>query len=335
MLTIVQQPDAHTGAFGRNKLTVTTDDTSVKYIKIELYVSGVLSGVQLLPVFNATVMTDLRNLYSAILFRHNNIILDVTSTQTLLNRVSVARHSIQVGHRILEDQSGGHEVVFNKQVYKSVTVPSLSVTTLPLIPNKKGKKVRQAFKGQKIPVSVYTNNTDNKVVLLNNVNVGSFLGPIRFRQGWFTDPGTKTVNELKIQGATTEPVTYITDQNCTERSVVLYWLNEFGGWEWYAFNDSRSALKSNKTNYTVYGQDGIDTEILQYVGGTILEKRLYGRPVNADSVGYLRSLIQASIVFDEQGERVRVLDTNLVYDDEGLFEPEITIEYLEQKTITF
>jgi hypothetical protein len=125
------------------------------------------------------------------------------------------------------------------------------------------------------------------------------------------------------------------DYRCYPRSKTLYFLNTYGGWEWYNTIDWERTERSSKDQYTRYADSTGRVAIWTSVDESIEEYTLYGRPGVGPDLVYLRDLIRSPIVLDENGTRIRVLDTNTLSDVQGILEPEITIQYLRENTITF
>ena len=125
------------------------------------------------------------------------------------------------------------------------------------------------------------------------------------------------------------------DPKCYPRSLTLYFLNQYGGWDWYNVIDYEELTKADKAQHSRYSDMYGGKEIYQHVSEKKKELKCYGRAGIAERLAYIEGLVTSPFVFDQDGNRVRVLDNNILTDADGMLEPEFTIQYLEENTINF
>lgn len=352
-LTIEQQPSIHTGAFGRNVIRVSTDSGEVKRIKYELVYDSNVIATQFSPIFaylgeitlgDPQGIFNISGLYSSFLPYYNNPIKGLTANFTQIDAV---HHQKLITDKIDEVGADG-TTSLNRRIYKAVDT-KYGISTfwnaggtqrfLAYNRSKDNKVVRHAFQGQHIPIAYYNANTTTGLYIqITNADGTSNLGLTNINQFYrVANWKVNTVHEYNVISVGNSQVNLelIVDNNKYKRTKTLYFLNRFGGWEWYNFLDYDKVIRSNKSQYTKYINHQGDTDIQQIINGVVDEYKLYGRPLNGDYLYYLEDLITSPIVLDEQGERVRVLNNNIDVDGDDIFEPEITIQYIKEDTITY
>lgn len=354
-ITIEKQSEDRTGAFGRNVIVASTDDGNLKRFKYELERNDVVVSAQYAPIFayqGEVTLGDPRGifqvsgLYSSLLGSYNNPIKDVSGNFT---QIDAFNHQKTIKDRIIEDKDGGAEWTRNRVVFKAVDVKfrdewSLDgdIETLhytPFLLNKNNRAIREAFSGQYIPFSYYTDydNTGKYIQIVNadgTSNIGLSNIPQKFRVATFRVDTNHSYNEIKISDSNTV-LELIVDFTEYDRPKSLYFLNKNGGWEWYNFIDYEATQRVDKNQLTKYINHEGDEEIQQQINNSEIELKLYGKQVNYESIFYLKDLLTSPIVLDENGDRVRVLNNNFQYVGEGLVEPELTIRYLKEDVINY
>lgn len=347
-ITINNQPATQTGAFGKNIIQATSNDLEVKSLKYELYIAGDLQGSQYTPLFNYPVtgrqaVINLSGLYSSVLSSYNNPIQGVSSN---FEEIDADEHQKLIFDNLKEVGSTGQEGLA-RTIYKAVNTKfnvndywNTSGSERFLAYSRKNNEIKRvAFDGEYIPISYYNANTETglqiqKTTTKGTTNLGLTNANNIYRVCVWKVNSSEDHNVIGINNSTVNLQLSI-DRTKYERTKTLYFLNEYGGWEWYDFIDYEVTNKSDITQLTkYYGIEG-DLKIQQLSNDSIKQLKLYGRPATSDYVDHLRYLITSPVVLDENGDEVRVLDSSITYEAEGIIDPEITIQYLQEKTIKY
>lgn len=350
-ITIHSQPPLHTGAFGKNIHQLSTSNGDIKQLRYELLATdgSTLLGTQFSPLFNYPIgrrsIINTGGLYSSLFPSYTNPILGFTN---MFHEINPTNHFRQVINRFTE-VNGTSISSTSINLYKAVNVNfnvagfwNTSGTEKFLAYTRLNNRIRRfAVDGQYIPIVYYTNQlttdtlfhagTVNKLMGFTSINLHHYrsliwratstlpFGTIRLASNTLTYPSL----ELSI------------DRNLYSRSKILYFLNDFGGWEWYNFIDYESVNRGDKTQILRHINIDGDLGIGQLSNDSVRRFKLFGRPATRDFTFHLKDLVTSPIVLDENGIEVRVLDDNIMYDGLGLIEPTVTIEYIREKTIKF
>jgi len=191
---------------------------------------------------------------------------------------------------------------------------------------------RHVFKNQIIPISFYTIDTYRNATL-NGSTIATMSNSNGFGVTSYKENSNQDYNTLEIQGSD-EQLIYTLDSKSYPRAKTLYFLNNYGGWEWYNFIDYEEEERATKEIYTVYADDEDTLDIFQQTESNFTQYKLTGVPLIDTHMGYIKYLITSPIVLDENGLRVKVIDRNVLTNSEGLLEPNITIQYIDKNNIT-
>lgn len=349
-LTIIDQPPLYTGAFSNNMIKADTDDNTISQLKYELEVDGNVLGEQFIPVYgvynNGTITNiqsniDVRGLYMSMVSSYDNPV----SISSNFEEINASSHQQKIKDVITEyDDPVGDYIEIDRYVFKSVDVKwgtewDGSKNYIPLQRDKNNKIIRKAFNGMKIPVSFYTQNTGITYSIdLENNGSSVFLGttslPNQYRLATFVLNTTKINNKIKV-GLSNTDIDIIVDFNTYKNKKVLYFLNRWGGWDWFCANHYETREIVNKSQYSKYESVDNDLSVMQLIDGSVIEQRLYGSLMNNEAYEYLKDMVKSPIVLDENGERIRVIDNNFRYDFRDLVEAQFTIQYIKKENINY
>jgi hypothetical protein len=128
---------------------------------------------------------------------------------------------------------------------------------------------------------------------------------------------------------------YVTiDAKCYPNAKTLYFLNKYGGYDFYDFLDVTEEQESEKVDYEFKPTMISDTQKATYINKTFKKYRCIGRPSPRRTAEYIGGLIYSPEVYDEDGTQVRVSNQSIqTYGEEII--PEITIEYNNERCINF
>lgn len=349
-ITVVSQPGEYTGAFADSKWVVTTSIGTVKSIRCDIFTGGTTLATQYSPTFGAsnTAYFDLKHIYGALVSGHNNIFddLPVSGFQEQDNDEHHRTLGIQFSEvgTLNPPQSAG-TIKFAKSVstrfgddWRDSTD---SRATLIYIRHEGTNTARRkAYPGQWIPISAYAIENQPPLVTKVTGGVGEVIGGLDvgafWRNAMWKETSQSNVQKIGIELAQSAlKLEYTKIQECYERPKILYFLNRFGGWEWYCFIDYEKTVKSPKTHHTVFSGLGGDKDIYTAMFNMVEEYKLLGVPATREYVEYLAEIIYSPVVYDETGKRVRVMDESIDFDFSELVQPEIRIQYIEQEIIRF
>lgn len=350
-LTIISHPAVETGAFGKNIIKVETDDPTVKRIKYEMQQGGQTIATQYVPVFaymgevtlgDPLGIISTSGLYSSLLPNFTNFIKDHTGS---FSQPDMFRHVQTITDKITEDIIGGVSTIITRRVFKATDVKFGTKWTtgtdryVPYIMDRNGKVMREVFPDQLLPFCYYNNNTATGLyVQITNAGGTSNLGLTnrlqKLRCGVWKVNTIYDHNIISISNGSVALNIYV-DRVKYKNPFTLYWLNKFGGWEWFNFIDYTITNKVEKTQAIKYVDHEGTAEVNQMINKANLEMRLYGKNINHENLYYLEDLVQSPIVLDENGERVRLIDNTFQSVGRGLIEPQFTIKYMDSDVIKF
>jgi hypothetical protein len=342
-LSIISQPAEYISAFGKNTIKVSTTNEDILRFIIQVKDNSDNILIQkYITAFDGAGTFAMKNTLSAVLYAYNALITTLsnggTSVRTVTNHSQIVKFVIK---GLLLDGTtpvGEDTTITNRKLHKAVNngfgVDWTTGTNFFPYESVNGEIIRYAFKNQYIPICLYTTEA-SRAISLN----GSALATLTLTGGFgcllYKDNSSQVVNTITSAGTTSNTFKYILDNKCYQRSKTLYFINEYGGWDWYNFIDYETTQVADKYQYTVYANEEGDLNIYQPVENSIKEMKLYGRPGTSDYVKYLKALVNSPVVLDENGTRVRVLNNQLILEGDGIIEPEVTIQYLEENTIKY
>ena len=205
----------------------------------------------------------------------------------------------------------------------------------------KTDETRLVLPNQIIPISVYA--TQDVGVYFNEISPATKIGTIIIENGFgfgCYNIGTTdktiilTLDDIPLPGYANK-LKLVQYKSYNKRPKILYFLNKSGAWDWMIFSDFvRETRSDNKSSYDIYLNDYNDKGIYESNDGEIVRLKLFAPAYHPSFNSNIESLITSNIVYDENNERVRLLDTNYRVD-----QPEetqtITIEYISKNTINF
>jgi hypothetical protein len=332
-ITILKDPGAQLAAFADNTYFLQSNVAGVRTIDAEIQFTGDPLKTLTALAFDGKARINIRGTLSSVMTKYNSPIQNGLTPDQF---IQLPNEEMRKDVNIRFNDGTGPTSFIEARTYKAVDTQFLLkwAGTAPDAWLINDGKTRIALAGQLIPVSVYTAGPAYNV-RVNNVVKGSLLaapGTDFFMQGVWKEQSTADFNRI---GEVPYYIDYITDRTCYPRAKTLYFLNEFGGWEWFNFIDFEESEQAEKQQYSVYSGMDYASEIHQHVEQSATKLRLYGRTDTAENLGYLRYLVSSPVVVDETGARVRLLETEIDLDKQGLIEPRVTIQYLEKKVINF
>lgn len=348
-ITIISQPPEYTGAYGKNRIKANTLNVGISQFRYEIEKDGdVLSNqfIPIYPIYVNSIITflssniDVKGLYMSSLPLYDNPIL----TPSTFTEIDAQNHQAKITDVLLEDEPSGDYVEIERNIFKAVDVKygvewDINKNYIPLEKDKNGKIIRKVFNNMKIPVSYYTFNkaTSYNISLTNGAGT-SVLGATNLENNYRL--ATFTLNTNYINNYISLPLSnanihLVLDEKGCRNKKILYFINKYGGWDWFCANDFESREITDKSQYTKYKDVEGDVEVLQLVDGYVIEQRLYGQLMDTNSYEYLKDMINSPIIIDDKGERVRLIDTQFRYNFRDLIEPIFTIQYLKKETINY
>jgi hypothetical protein len=195
------------------------------------------------------------------------------------------------------------------------------------------------LKGSKLPVSFLTDdlvNTHSIIIdgatALSDVVAGNMmLGMIA------TDSLSGRVPvyvHIATAGIVSETLYVTIDEKCYPNAKTFYFLNKYGGYDWYDFLDITEEQESEKMDYEYKPTMITDPQKASYIKRTFKKYRCIGRPAPRRTAEYIGGLIYSPEVYDEDGVQVRVTNQSTqTYGEEII--PEITIEFNNERCINF
>lgn len=342
MITILEEPFDYTGTHGRNILTVQSDNTDVNRYLLKVMHNGNIVGQQYITAYDNIAIFVLRGVLSSVLKDH----MELFTSLAIGNATSrpVTNHSKLVDLVVegIDDEgqfiTGETITREDLRIIKAVNTNYYELWSTnydAYLAYDDTIKIRHCFKNQYIPITFYSKQL-NRSVLINGNSIGSFPTTNGYAVALYRENMPNQVNTLSIGGSVyPDEFQIIVDDKCYPRTKTLYFLNKFGGWEWYNFIDYEVTERADKSQHTVYKNPYGDRDIYQYIDSSIKELKLWGREGVSDYITYLKEIVNSPIIYDELGNRVRVVDDNIMIDAQGIIQPEITIRYIQDYTINY
>lgn len=317
------------------EVKVTGDHISL--IEIEVKIGATTMSKVLSPLLATdTAFFNLRQTLTSLLFEYNEI-TSTPSKQNQLINITVTEVLTKTG---TPDTTTFSNIIIYKAIDINLDYWESGLTNFVAI-SKESLVDRYIISGQDIYIAFYTGDNDNSIWDINNyeeLETGISL---------YNDFGCSSKLSLTKKP---EPIllgawdgdksgTNMVRINIIEkkypRKKMLYWLNEFGGWDFYPFVDYEETEKTNKNQYTKFSNMFGNTEVYQYIENKHRRLKLYGLPGVTEKIGFLKGLLNSPIVLDEDNKKVRVISDRIKWDQSGIIEPEINIEYIDEQVINF
>lgn len=339
-MTIDIQPDNRIAAFGKNLIKVSHDSPGVvRYLLKVRDTSENVLATQYVTAFEGTGTFVLKGILSS-LFPNSYIPFANVGIDSFIALTVAGNHSLNVNFDIAPLNRLGEPVENSTQLtgftlYRAVDVnfPQWETSGF-FIPFINTNCIRVVRSGGLILFPYYSEETGTVSLNLNGVNRASTITERGYTCFAYRDGSPQEVNVVKMSGGDEELI-YVIDNKDYERAKTLYFMNRYGGWEWFDFIDYERIVKADKAQYTRYENEEGDLGIHQQINHSFNEYKLWGREVSPDHIEYLGDIVNSPIVFDDTGKRVRVLDDNILTNAGGILQPELTISYLEEKVINF
>ncbi len=346
-ISILQNLPLIVPAFGDNVLVLATTNPNVRMIRHELIINDVVVVTTFAPVNGGVADLHLGPAYRSVLDYFNNPVSDLGVS---FHNPGTNKHNLFITDRVTEvidivDEEFGETDNYTRRIVKATHMKP-HVENQPAYfcnhVDDDGFINRYVFYGQKIPLMILTSSEMNYGINLETL-AGAHISTF----------GTITVNErmgqgmkrfypdangylLSIDGTTSNKMRLIVDPKCYPRTQTIYWLNRYGGWDWFNAIDYEEIHKTEKHHSIRHREGGRTVEIYELTKGNIKEMKLFGRELNSKYYKYLKDIVSSPIAFDEDGNRIRIMDTNVdVVREEMMLAPEIRIEYLKENSITY
>lgn len=348
-LILLDGPENYTAAFGINKINIETDDSNVTQLNYNLKISGTSLSDQYIPVYavysggivdSLESIIDVKALYSSVLSSYDNIL----NTTSNFEELDMSNHQAYIEDYIEEDIDSGDTMSINRYIFKAVELNnpskwSSSRNYIPIQEDDNGDVYRKVYNGIKIPICQYTENVGaySDVRLIESTGttvIGQLKAGKNYRCAmWVVNTDEKLV-QINVNNSSPS-IKLIVDNKPYKYKKVLYFLNRYGGWDWFFANHYETREITSKKQYTKYENIEGELEVLQLTQGTIIEQKLYTDPLNSDAYEYLKDMINSPIILDDKGVRVRIIDNTISYNFKGLIDPVFTIQYIEKENIIY
>jgi hypothetical protein len=248
---------------------------------------------------------------------------------SLSERYQNAAYAATVG--ATANLNSGNDVM----VYKSADI------TDKLIATGSEKELSNAFdelvirQGQEIPVCFFTSATGATYKLINGTQTKTIKDTTGSVLRWITpQAGSLTLKDNAESETLAEIINISLDSRCYHNALTLYFLNRYGGFDPYDFLSVDEEQEADKIKYHNREEQDEEPDIGTYTHRTWKRALLTGRPGARSQLQYLRDLVNATEVYDEDGNKVYVLSKVIrMYGDEVT--PEITIEYKDDRCIKY
>ena len=192
----------------------------------------------------------------------------------------------------------------------------------------------------KLPVCFITDNlVDTHTILIEGATAIADVCAGRVMLGMVDVSAMSGRNSVAVHIATggtyTSETLYVNiDDKCYHNAKTFYFLNRYGGYDWWDFLTVEEEQQSEKIPYARKATLLSDPQKMDYIKSTHKRMRCLGRAAPRRMGEYIRDLIASPEVFDEDGTAVRVVADNVqTYGDEIV--PEITVEYSNERCIKF
>jgi len=325
-------------AFNNIPVEVVVDDQDNSLVKAEVYHNNNLVNTVFSPILlkdgSFKSFFNLRQTLTSLLFDYK----EITSTPTNQNKL------IDIIISEVQDSGTPDTTTFsNIIIYKAIDINLDywgSGSTNFIAISKEDLVDRYIISGQDIYIAFYTSTGVNSIYDYGNSEV------VESGISLYNDFGcssklslTKKPETILLGIGDDKSDTNMVRINMIEkkypRKKMLYWLNEFGGWDFYPFVDYEETEKTNKNQYTKFSDIYGNTEVYQYIENKHRRLKLYGLPGVTEKIGFLKGLLNSPIVLDEDNKKVRVISDRIKWDQSGIIEPEINIEYIDEQVINF
>jgi hypothetical protein len=362
-ITINSQPALHTGAFGINTFEVTTSDSTVEYIRYRLKEGSTVLVESYCPVIDDKAYFNATPFYSSVMITaYAGWSASVTNAFTTMNPEFQADHEMNITDEFHEVTSGvaSSPATATRTIYRAVNVrygieysTTNGLIALEKTPISGGITYRYVTPNQFVPLVMYSPQGGDmewegsgfpgtSIIEQSSGTKYSYMGVWKVPAsplGTYQIADTSRI--VKFPGATGSTgndinVTYYTDTKCYNNYKILYFQNQYGGWDFYDFIDFEEKYITSKNQFTTYSDLVGTRDILQQNDGRERELKLYGRPGTYNSLYYIRDLITSPIVLDESLTKVRVIDSDIrLRNGNEIIYPEVTIRYVKENTIKY
>lgn len=346
-ISIIQNLPLIAPAFGDNLFVLATSNTNAEMIKHELIIDSNVVVTTYAPVHGGVADLHLGPTYRSVLDYFNNPVNDAGIS---FYNGGVDNHNLLITDKVTEvidvvEEDFGDVKEYNRRIIKAVDAKQHTTGQPAIFCNQvcdDGFINRFILSGQKVPLMILTGTETNYNINLETLGethielFGQITTDQRMGQGMKTLSGNADGYVLAINGSDTPKMRLMIDHKCYPRKKTIYWLNRFGGWDWFNGIDYERIHKTEKLHSIRHRNGGRNKEIYEQTKGNIMEYKLFGRELNSNYYLYLMDMISSPIAFDDEGNRIRILDTNVdVVREEMMLEPEVRIEYLKENSITY
>ena len=326
-------------AFNNIPVEVEVDNQDISLVKVEVYHNSNLENT----VFSPILLKDnlfksffnLRQTLTSLLFDYK----EITSTPTNQNKlIDIIISEVQDPGTPGPDSTTFSNIIIYKAIDINLDYWESDNTNFVAI-SKEDLVDRYIISGQDIYISFYTSTGVNSIYDYGNSEVVESSISLHNDFGCSSKLSLTKKPEPILLGIGDADQTNKVRINIIEkkypRKKMLYWLNEFGGWDFYPFVDYEETEKTNKNQYTKFSDMYGNTEVYQYIENKHRRLKLYGLPGVTEKIGFLKGLLNSPIVLDEDNKKVRVISDRIKWDQSGIIEPEINIEYIDEQVINF
>lgn len=325
----------YVAAFNDVPVEVATNNASATMIQCYIEYATSKTIAEYAQVIDGKAYFNLKNILSSILYETCNII-DVAENALTGQIAKDTGHAIVLEIKFAEYTGtvGTYTNIYPVFVYKA----AIAATAGFAFPNGYGYgyTYRTAFAGEYIYPTCYKLATGDVVVYgVEGGNITEAVSNNIFAQFRIT-ANHSTANRISLSSSHGGKRLIVEiDRNNYPRKLTLHFLNRYGGWDWYDVVDYEKTVKVNKSQLTRYVDMYGSKAIHQHVSGQVTELKCYGRQGAAEYLSYIEDLVTSPMVIDQDGNRVRVLDDNILTDAHGILEPEFTIQYIEENVINY
>jgi hypothetical protein len=342
-ITVIKQPGFYfennetwfAAAYRDNILKVSTNSTAT-FIQYELQISEVTQLTQYAPVVAGVAVFNLKNAYSSILRNHIEIMGELDE----FVEVATTKHIQTITEKLTEVIKEGAIKTIGRRILKASSfTEGIEEDWFDAL----ATGFRHCFAGQYVPLSAIRLDDGAIGIDVNDVEIGEICtDDNNLGFGVWQQEGDDDVQKIEytldvdpeFRGKRlAEGHTLLIDRKCYPRKKTLYYLNQFGGWDWCNFVDYEKVLITEKEYYEKY----TDIESSRTMGVNVTDKHEEMKLFSLERIAEynnIQELIESPIVYDETGTRVFVVTPRNAYDKEGLMTPEITIRFIGGDFIT-
>lgn len=341
MLTILNNPTSPVSVYSDSAVwTLATDNPVIALVKVDIKISGVTVATQYGNVINGVTRFNLRGVFMSILRDFNNPLstppnpgnfsnssTDKMSLNLVLDWEEVAEMVITLQESVTihknSQSSRGNEWDTGSIWY---AYDSQGIT--PSRPFYTGQVLPFNVIGDNIPHFLYINGNQLYDAPQINRNFQTIVWKENLQDDKLTIMSTLTsgqIGQIVLNLFRVEPC---------EHSEVLYFLNQWGGWEWSLWTSVETTWKTNKTTYNVYDDITFGSTSIKTLNNDLREeKKLFG--IAWAENYWLRGLMSSPIILDSKGRQVEILDNNILTESPQLIQPELTISYKQNNIMTY